>query len=226
MHNRIRVAVIDDHPLFREGVVHTLQSAVDMEVVGEGATAKDAVRIATNHMPDIMLLDVSMPGGGIEAAREIQRNSAAVKTVMLTASENGHDVAAAMQIGVNGYVLKGSSGPELLHILRAVQNGESYITPALGIRLLAEATAPVVDISTPPDVATLTYREYQVLQLLSQGLKNKEIAHGLKLTEKTVKHYMTKLMQKLKVRNRVEAVLIARKSRDQVTPIVSACLSG
>jgi len=221
MHNRIRVAVIDDHPLFRQGVVHTLQSVVDMEVVGEGATAQDAVRMATSHLPDIMLLDVSMPGGGIAAAGEIRRNSAAVKTVMLTVSENEHDVAAAMQIGVNGYVLKGSSGPELLQILRAVQSGESYITPALGARLLAQSKSPVTD-ATSPGAATLTYRENQVLQLLSQGLKNKEIAHGLKLTEKTVKHYMTELMQKLKARNRVEAVLIARKSRDGTAPIVGA----
>jgi two-component system nitrate/nitrite response regulator NarL len=222
MHNRIRVAVIDDHPLFRGGVAHTLQSAADMEVVGEGATAQDAVRMGTSHMPDIMLLDVSMPGGGIEAAREIRRNNAAVKTVMLTVSENEHDVAAAMQIGVNGYVLKGSSGPELLQILRAVQNGESYITPALGVRLLTRSKPTVVDVYKQPDVAELTHRENQVLQLLSQGLKNKEIAHGLKLTEKTVKHYMTVLMQKLKARNRVEAVLIARKTRGDTGPILGA----
>jgi two-component system nitrate/nitrite response regulator NarL len=222
MHDRIRVAVIDDHPLFREGVVHTLRSASDMEVVGEGATAQDAIRMATSQMPDIMLLDVSMPGGGIEAAREIRRNFAAVKTVMLTVSENEHDVAAAMRIGVNGYILKGSSGPELLQILRAVQNGESYITPALGARLLAQSKQPVIETYRHPDVAALTHRENQVLQLLSQGLKNKEIACDLKLTEKTVKHYMTELMQKLKVRNRVEAVLIARKRRDETGPILGA----
>jgi two-component system nitrate/nitrite response regulator NarL len=222
MHNRIRVAVVDDHPLFRGGVVHTLQSAADIEVVGEGATAQDAIRISSSLMPDIMLLDVSMPGGGIEAAREIRRNHAGVKTVLLTVSENEHDVVAAMQIGVNGYVLKGTSGPELLQALRAVQNGESYITPALGARLLTRSKPPVIDAGKQPDVATLTHRENQVLQLLSQGLKNKEIAHGLKLTEKTVKHYMTVLMQKLKARNRVEAVLIARKARGDTAPIPGA----
>jgi two-component system nitrate/nitrite response regulator NarL len=221
MLNRIRVAVIDDHPLFRAGVVHTVQSASDMAVVGEGATAQDAVRMGSSHTPDIMLLDVSMPGGGIEAAREIRLRNAAVKTIMLTVSENERDVAAAMRIGVNGYVLKGSSGPELLHILRAVQNGESYITPALGARLLAQSKPTAIDIQVHPGVATLTHRESQVLQLLSQGLKNKEIAHGLKLTEKTVKHYMTELMQKLQVRNRVEAVLIARKRHDQSNPILA-----
>jgi two-component system nitrate/nitrite response regulator NarL len=218
MPDRIRVAVIDDHPLFRGGVVHTLQSAADMEVVGEGATAQDAIRTSSSHLPDIMLLDVSMPGGGIEAAREIRRNNAGVKTVLLTVSENEHDVVAAMQIGVNGYVLKGTSGPELLQILRAVQNGDSYITPALGARLLTRPKPPVIDAGKQPDVATLTYRENQVLQLLSQGLKNKEIAHDLKLSEKTVKHYMTVLMQKLKARNRVEAVLIARKARGDTAP--------
>jgi two-component system nitrate/nitrite response regulator NarL len=222
MHNRIRVGVVDDHPLFREGVVHTLQSATEIEVVGEGGTAQDAVRMCSSEMPDIMLLDVSMPGGGIEAAREIRRNFPDVKTIMLTVSENEHDVAAAMQIGVNGYVLKGSSGPELVRIVRAVQNGESYITPALGARLLALSKPSVADTDRQPNSATLTHRENQVLQLLSKGLKNKEIAHGLKLTEKTVKHYMTELMQKLRARNRVEAVLIARKRLDETGPILGA----
>jgi two-component system, NarL family, nitrate/nitrite response regulator NarL len=211
MHDRIRVAVIDDHPLFREGVAYTLRSAADIEVVGEGATAQDAIRIGKSHVPDIMLLDVSMPGGGIEAAREIRRCCTTMKTVMLTVSESEHDVAAALRSGVNGYVLKGSSGSELLHIVRAVQNCEFYITPALAGRLLTQTKQSVIDARSPSGVGTLTHRENEVLQLLSRGLMNKEIAQCLKITEKSVKYYMTELMQKLNVRNRVEAVLIARK---------------
>jgi two-component system nitrate/nitrite response regulator NarL len=111
MPDRIRIAVIDDHPLFREGVVHTLLHAHDMAVVGEGASAADAVRIAISDLPDIILLDVSMPGGGIEAAREIRKSCAFVKTVILTASENERHVADALQSGVTGYILKAAAAP-------------------------------------------------------------------------------------------------------------------
>ncbi len=218
MHERIRIAVIDDHPLFRDGVIHTLRSAPDIEVVAEGATAQDAVEIGRCHTPHIMLLDISMPGCGLEAAREIRRECPNVKAVMLTASENENHVQLALQCGVNGYIVKGCSGPELLRIVRAVQNCESYITPSLAARLLTQRKKPVSDANAPLTAACLTHRENQVLQLLSQGLMNKEIAYKLKLTEKTVKHYMTELMQKLNVRNRVEAVLISRKRADVQNP--------
>jgi DNA-binding NarL/FixJ family response regulator len=216
MRNHIRVAVIDDHPLFRDGVVHTLQSTADMVVVGQGATAQDAIRIGTSLLPDIMLMDVNMPGSGIDAAREIRCCCPSVKTVMLTVSESEDDVAAAMQIGVSGYILKGSSGAELVQILRSIQKLELYVTPALAARLLGRKRQQAIEIRNLPEDPSLTYREGQVLQLLSQGMTNKEIANGLKLTEKTVKHYMTELMQKLQVRNRVEAVLIARRRNDEV----------
>ena len=219
MHERIRIAVIDDHPLFRDGVVHTLRSAPDIEVVAEGATAQDAVEIGRCHTPHIMLLDISMPGCGLAAAREIQRECPNVKTVMLTVSENENHVQLALQTGVNAYIVKGCSGPELLQIVRGVQNCESYITPALAARLLTQRKKPAPDTGTALTAACLTHRENQVLQLLSQGLMNKEIAYKLKLTEKTVKHYMTELMQKLNVRNRVEAVLISRRRIDGENPV-------
>jgi two-component system nitrate/nitrite response regulator NarL len=207
MSDRIRVAVVDDHPLYRIGVVQTLQSAPDIDVVAEGASAKDAVRIAATESLDVMLLDVSMHGSGIEAAREIRAAGSTVKLIMLTASEDASHVTSALRNGASGYVLKGCGGAELLNIVRAVTNDESYITPSLATRLLAQQLKPAI----PEDEPTLTLRENQVLDLLSQGMMNKEIAHKLKLTEKTVKHYMTILMQKLQVRNRVEAVLAARK---------------
>jgi len=138
---------------------------------------------------------------------------------MLTVSESEHDVTAAMQAGVNGYILKGSSGPELLQIVRSVRDGEMYVTPTLAARLLVQMKQPAA--RPDPDIATLTYRESQVLQLLARGLTNKEIAIGLKLTEKTVKHYMTDVMQKLKARNRVEAVLIAGRHMNGTKAVVN-----
>ena len=214
-----RIAVVDDHPLFREGVSFTLRSAPDLEVVAEGASGPDAIRIVAEHAPVIILLDVSMPGGGIEAAREIRRISPDTKIIMLTVSESENDVTAAMQAGANGYILKGSSGPELLQIVRSVRNGEMYVTPTLAARLLVQMKQPAA--RPDQDIDALTYRENQILQLLGRGLTNKEIAIGLKLTEKTVKHYMTDVLQKLKVRNRVEAALIARQPLNGAKPTIN-----
>jgi two-component system nitrate/nitrite response regulator NarL len=221
MADHLRVAIIDDHPLFREGVVHTLRSSRVLEVVGEGGCADDAVRIAKEKLPDIVLLDVSMPGGGIEAARSIARLCPVVKTIMLTVSESELDVAQALEAGVKGYVLKGTSGSELLKTMFAIARGESYVTPGLAARLLSQATRQ--EPAHTPALPELTDRESQILSHVARGLTNKEIARTLTLSEKTVKHYMTNIMQKLNVRNRVEAVLVFRKeagapSRDNQRP--------
>jgi DNA-binding NarL/FixJ family response regulator len=209
MGGRLRVAIVDDHPLFREGVVHTLRGARVLDVVGEGATAEDAIRIAKEELPDILLLDVSMPGGGIEAARSIARTCPVVKVIMLTVSELEDDVAQALEAGVKGYVLKGTSGSDLLRTLYAVSRGESYVTPELAARLLTHAIRQ--EPAAPPRLPELTEREGQILAHVAKGLTNKEIARGLSLSEKTVKHHMTNVMQKLQVRNRVEAAMMYRK---------------
>jgi two-component system nitrate/nitrite response regulator NarL len=213
MHDRIRVAVVDDHPLFREGVAYILRQTPDIEVVAEGATAQDAREICKIHLPDVILLDVSMPGGGIEAVRSIRQESPTVKTVMLTTSEGAGDVTAALQSGAVGYVVKGCSGSELTRVIRIVQSSQSYVTPALAARLLTQTKQPDGNAIGVSRTASLSDRENQVLQLLSQGLMNKEIGYQLDLNEKTVKHHMTRIMQKLKVRNRTEVVLLARGSR-------------
>ena len=209
MADRLRVAVIDDHPLFREGVVHRLRGARGLEVVGEGETADDAVRIASQELPDIVLLDVSMPGGGIEAARSIARVCPIVKTIMLTVSESEQDVTQALEASVKGYVLKGTSGSELLKTMFAISRGESYITPGLAARLLTPAARQ--EPAPAPAPPELTEREGQILAQVARGLTNKEIARALSLKEKTVKHHMTSVMQKLHVRNRVEAAMVYRK---------------
>jgi len=209
MGDRLRVGIIDDHPLFREGVVHTLRSARVLDVVGEGGTAEDALRIAKEELPDILLLDVSMPGGGIEAARLIARICPIVKMIMLTVSENEDDVAQALEAGAKGYVLKGTSGPELLKTMFAISRGESYVTPGLAARLLTHAIRQ--EPPRQPALPELTEREAQILAQVARGLTNKEIARDLSLSEKTVKHHMTNVMQKLQVRNRVEAAMLFRR---------------
>lgn len=209
MTDRIRVAVIDDHPLFREGVAHTIRSSKSLEVVAEGACADDAIRIVKDQLPDIVLLDVSMPGGGIEAARTISRVCPVVKTIMLTVSESEEHVAQALAAGAQGYVLKGTSGPELINTMRAVSRGESYVSPGLAARTIAKRppTAAAQDGYLPE----LTKREEDILDHVARGMTNKEIAKTLSISEKTVKHYMTNIMQKLHVRNRVEAVLALQR---------------
>lgn len=212
MTDRLRVAIIDDHPLFREGVVHTLRSARILDVVGEGGTAEDAIRIAKEELPDILLLDLSMPGGGIEAARSIRQLCPIVKMIMLTVSENEDDVAQSLEAGAKGYVLKGTSGPELLKTMLAISRGESYVSPGLAARLLTHATRQ--EPARLPAFPELTEREAQILAQVSRGLTNKEIARALSISEKTVKHHMTNVMQKLQVRNRVEAAMIFRRQGD------------
>lgn len=208
----IRVAVVDDHPLFREGVAHTIQRSGLLHVVAEGASADDALRIAKSETPDIVLLDVSMPGGGVEAARAISSACPVVKIIMLTVSESEEHVHQAMEAGVRGYVLKGASGVELVSTLRAVARGEYYVTPRLAARILAlskRSSKAQEQEAASPD---LTKREEQILDRVARGLTNKEIAKDLQISEKTVKHYMTNIMQKLQVRNRVEAALVFKRT--------------
>jgi two-component system nitrate/nitrite response regulator NarL len=204
----IRVVVIDDHPLFRAGVTHTLRRDSSIEVVGEGCSASDAVEQAQQHRPDVMVLDMNMPGGGITALRGVLACSPQVKPLMLTGIVDDEQVSFAMQQGAWGYVLKGVSGTELIRTLRVIHGGERYVSPALAARLFA--AVPAAPAKAAPDVfASLTAREEQVLALIVEGLSNKEIGGRLLLSEKTVKHYLTIVLDKLHVRTRVQAALLA-----------------
>ena len=210
MSERIRIAVVDDHPIFRDGVVHILKSAKSFDVVGEGSSAADAIRISRECQPEVMLLDISMPGGGVEAAASISQSHPDMRMIMLTVSEQEEHVSASLQAGARGYILKGTSGPELLGIVRSVYQGDSYVTPGLAARLLIQARQRAKAEQTKNPLSDLTSREEQILAHASRGMTNKEIANALSLSDKTVKHYMTNIMQKLNVRNRVEAVLTVR----------------
>jgi two-component system, NarL family, nitrate/nitrite response regulator NarL len=219
MSDPIGVAVIDDHPLFREGVIQVIRGSKFFKVVGEGATADDAVRIAIGKQPDILLLDVNMPGGGIQAASEIARACPTVKTIMLTVSEREEHFAQALQAGARGYVLKGASGAELLNALYVVSRGQSYVTPGLVARFLTLLKRPRPTSVPNYSVADLKQREKQMLDYVARGLTNKEIGNHFAISEKTVKHYMTIIMQKLHARNRVEAVALHRKTIEGAGPV-------
>jgi len=210
MSDKYSVVLIDDHPLFREGVAKTFNDEADFEIVGQGANAQEALQLVEDLLPDIVLLDISMPGGGIAAAGCIAKACPVVKIIMLTVSEHDEDVLAALQVGARGYILKGVGGAELIGIVRAVIEGESYVSPNLAARLLVEIGNGDGKNKARDPFSDLTAREEQILKLVARGMSNKEIGRELKIQEKTVKHYMTNILQKLQVRNRVEAALVAR----------------
>jgi two-component system nitrate/nitrite response regulator NarL len=211
MPDPLLVAIVDDHPLFREGVAGTLGRQADIAVVAEGESAEDAIAIAGQHLPDIILLDISMPGGGVYAAQQIARQYPVVKVVMLTVSQGEEDVTAALRAGARAYVLKGVAARELLQVIRNVAAGEVYVTPSLAAGLIFDLTNPQQRSPANP-LDDLTERERQILERIAAGDSNKEIGAQLNLTEKTVKHYVSNILQKLQVRNRVEAALMAHTS--------------
>jgi two-component system, NarL family, nitrate/nitrite response regulator NarL len=213
MSDKINLIIIDDHPLFREGVIHTLKAQPDIEVVGQGATAEEAIQLACDLLPDIIMLDIDIPDGGLHAAQAIARACPVTKIVILTVSAEEDHVLAALKAGARAYILKGVAARELVGILRAVWAGEVYITPTLAASLLLELTGASPGSQPPASpLDELTERERQILERVAAGFSNKEIGQQLYLTEKTVKHYMTNILQKLHVRNRVEAALLAQKS--------------
>jgi len=213
MTTAISLAVIDDHPLFREGVIRSLAEIDGFAIVGEGSTKDDAIRISEDERPDVLLLDISMPGGGLNALPLILERVPGQKIVMLTVSEASDDVATALKSGAKGYVLKGVGSRALADILRTVASGESYVAPTLSARLISgdgNASLRKADL-----LRDLTSRESEVLHLVAAGLSNKQIGLKLDLHEKTVKHHMTQIFTKLGVANRTEAAMAFRDALEK-----------
>lgn len=215
MPEKIQIVIVDDHPLFREGVVSTLNNEPDFQVIAEGNTASEAVTLAGEHLPDLLLLDINIPGGGLNVVGKIANLSPVTKIVMLTASEHEDDVVQALKAGARGYVVKGVTARELKNSLRAVYNGEAYVTPTLAAALLADFKVKASGAKQKTPFDDLTEREREILELVAGGKSNKEIAAQLFLSEKTVKHHMTNILQKLHVSNRVQAALLAQSQARQ-----------
>ncbi len=210
MSDLIRLVIADDHALFRDGLATILSAEPGFEVAAQASNADEAVRLTKDLHPDMVLLDIDMPGRGITAAQQVAEHCPGTKILMLTAMENDDNLVQALRAGASAYILKGVAARELVRILRAVHNGESYVPPGLAAGLLR-------GLSTQPEhhdpFAELTAREHEILDALAEGLSNKEIAGRMFLSEKTVKHYVTNVLQKLQVRSRLEAALLAQKHR-------------
>ena len=205
--NAVSIALIDDHPLMVEGIIALLSRAQRLEVLSTGSTARDIIDIASRFHPDVIIVDLSMPGDVYAAIATAIKVAPNTKIIAFTAATGVDFAIRALDAGVHGYVLKGSSAQELIQAIEAVRHGETYITHSQVIATLRNATPRRV----AAQAVNFSIREDQIVRLLLRGRTNKEIAASLKIGEKTVKNYMTILMQKLSVRNRLEVVIAAQK---------------
>jgi two-component system nitrate/nitrite response regulator NarL len=223
---RIRLLVVDDHTLFRRGLVALLAGDPTLEVVGEAADAAEAVRRAQALLPDVVLLDNHLPGAtGIQSLAELKEAAPAARIVLLTVSEDEQDLQAALRGGAQGYLLKTMEGEALAAALHRVMRGEPVVSPELMGKLVAALQAPPSQAATAPPgpIAAsgpqLSTREQEVLQLIARGASNKEIARALDIAETTVKIHVQHILRKLGVSSRVQAAVAASNgSRSALSP--------
>ena len=206
----IRILVADDHPGFRFGLRALLTALPDTEVVGEVTTGEEALALAGAVRPDVILMDINMPGvNGIEATRRIRETQPEVRILMVTMLEDD-SVFAAMRAGARGYVVKGAEPAEVLRAIRAVAAGDAIFSPGIAERLIHYFATPA---AAAPRFPELTDREREVLGLIAQGLTNSAIAERLALSPKTIRNYITEIFSKLQVADRAQAIIRARDAR-------------
>ena len=209
----VRVLVVDDHDLFRTGL-RTLLEEQDVEIVGEAANGDEAVRLVEEHAPDVVLMDLEMPGkGGIEATREIAAAAPLTRVVVLTISDQDADVMDAVIAGACGYLLKDATIQELLRGIAAASRGESLISPSIAAKVLQRVRATSPDVEAAETLmAQLSDREVQVLKLIANGKDNAQIAGELFISAKTVKNHISNILLKLSIENRIQAAVYAVRS--------------
>ncbi|KRB24081.1 hypothetical protein ASD99_29465 [Mesorhizobium sp. Root695] len=207
---RVSIAVVDDHPIVRSGLNAVISGEAGFNLVAEGSTAREALEIAERWRPQIMLLDLAIPGGGMEALKRIVVQVPSVRCMILTVCDLATTAIAALNAGAKGYVLKGVSAGDLKKAMWTVANEESFVSPEFATKLLQAAQLNVQHASS---IDQLTHREAQIMKAVEEGLTNREIGEKLEISEKTVKYYMSAILQKYGVTNRVSAVIAAQKLR-------------
>ncbi len=209
----IRILLVDDHDLFREGLAGIINAQADMEIVGEASDGLEALVKAQELKPNLILMDVQMPGmDGLEATRKIKQSLPETVIVMLTVRDDNERLFEAIKIGVQGYLLKTINSREMLAMLRGAVKGEAAISPSMAGRVLEEfqRISKLIPFDDDMEIEVLTHREREVLDLAAQGLTDKEIAEQLTISIHTVKSHMRNVLSKLQVNTRHEAARLAR----------------
>jgi DNA-binding NarL/FixJ family response regulator len=208
----LRIAIADDHPLVRSGLRALLMAVEDLEVVGEAATGEEAVTLAASLQPDVMVMDIRMPGiNGIEATRRIVQANPQIRILVVTLFEDDDSVFAALRAGARGYILKDANEVEVLRAIRAVSSGDAIFSATIAQRLTDFFASPRPAQATLP-FPDLTDREREILTLIAQGRRNAEIAQSLVITTKTVRNYISSIFSKLQVADRAQAIIRAREA--------------
>lgn len=211
MPDPVGIVVVDDHPLFRAGLVQLLALDPDFSVLAQGESGREAVALADHHRPDVLLLDLSMGDNGLDAIEAVRGKSPETRLVVLTASDAVTDIETALDRGVAGYVLKGATGGEIIDAIKTIVSGQVFVSPRALSRMVIASRKEVAAGTSA--LKTLSARERDVLELLGQGLSNREISLRFGIAEKSVKFHVTNIFAKLGVRNRVQAAMILRNNR-------------
>lgn len=216
----MRIMIVDDHILFREGLTGLLRSQEDMEVVAECGTVQEAIAVARSIKPQVILMDFSMPDGtGLDATRAILSELPETQIIFLTVHDNDERLISAMRAGAKGYLLKNLSVTKLLASLRAMERGEAAISRTMMARILEEfAQSTPANSPSPSPLVGLTSREIEVMRELADGITNQDIATRLYISENTVKNHIHNILEKLNLHNRREAIDLARKYGLAPTP--------
>ncbi|MDP4013999.1 MAG: response regulator transcription factor [Candidatus Nanopelagicales bacterium] len=203
---RMRILLVDDQPLFRGAIAALIAEQQDMVIVGEAENGLDAIEKANALSPDLVVMDIEMPVmDGVEATRAIREQLPAVKVVMLTVSDSDEHLLDAIRFGASGYLLKDLRPEQLFEMLRCTMRGEAALSPAVAARVLAEVrNIPAVSPATG-ETSAITRRELEILQLVAEGMSNKEVGRALSITEGTVKNHVHNALEKLQLENRTQA---------------------